>query len=61
MSQPQPGDYRLILRPQPSPTPVAVRLRRLLKYALRVVGLKCLRVEEIAPQPEQTEPPCNPN
>ncbi len=28
------------------PTPVAVRVRRLLKYALRQLGFKCVRLDE---------------
>ena len=45
---PLPPDIRLTLRPLTGAwVPVAVRLRRLLKFALRVCGLRCLSVEEI--------------
>jgi len=38
------GTYRLLLRLTPHHAPPDVRLRRLLKYALRECGLKCISV-----------------
>jgi hypothetical protein len=44
------AEIRLTLRALPGPWgPVAVRLRFLLKYALRTCGLKAVSVEELAP------------
>jgi hypothetical protein len=40
--------YRVTLRPVGDGPPVAVRLRHLLKLALRACGLRCLAVEKIA-------------
>lgn len=40
-------DFRLTLRPTPGDVPAAVRLRAVLKYALRACGLRCVRVEEV--------------
>lgn len=40
-------EYRLVLRAQRSDIPVAVRLRKLLKYAGRVCGLRMVRLEEV--------------
>lgn len=52
----QPGDYHLHIRPLASDVPARVRLRRLLKYALRQCGFRCLfPVEEIS-----CEPPADP-
>jgi hypothetical protein len=41
-------DIGLVFRPLPDPegVPVAVRVRRLLKYALRALRLKCVRLGE---------------
>lgn len=42
-------DYRLVLRPLRREEPPVIRLRRLLKTALRAFGLKCVSVEEVRP------------
>lgn len=39
--------YRLIVRVQGPGPPPAIRVRRLLKLALRCCGLRCVEVEEI--------------
>jgi hypothetical protein len=39
--------YRLELEAQSNDVPAAVRLRGLLKYALRVCGLRAVSVEEV--------------
>lgn len=36
----------LTLEALPRPTPAAIRVRRLLKYALRQLGFKCVRLDE---------------
>lgn len=43
-----PRDWILRLRPLPDPggAPVACKVRRLLKYALRACGLRCVDVRE---------------
>jgi hypothetical protein len=41
------ADFQLILRSEPSDTPVDVRLRKLLKEARRKHGFKCVLVEQI--------------
>jgi hypothetical protein len=42
------ADVRLTVRALPGPWgPVAVRLRFLLKYALRTCGLQCVEIEEV--------------
>lgn len=43
----QPGDIRIVLRPLADGVPVPMRLKRLLKYALRLLGFRCLHVEEV--------------
>jgi hypothetical protein len=40
-------DVVIVLRPQSGREPTAVRLRRLLKFALRTLGLKCISVEDV--------------
>ena len=47
MSKPARETFRIDLQAQPSDCPAAIRLRRLLKTALRRDGLKCLRVEQL--------------
>jgi hypothetical protein len=42
-----PGDYRLLLRPLQDGCPPAVRLKRLLKVALRVFALCCVEAVEL--------------
>ena len=41
-------DIRLTLHPLPDDVPVEVRLRQLLKVALRRFRLRCVSVEEVA-------------
>jgi hypothetical protein len=41
--------YRLEFRPKKSPVPAVVRIRRLLKYAGRVLGLTCIDLAEVPP------------
>jgi hypothetical protein len=45
--------YRLTLRPLPGPVPPHIRLRQLLKRALRSCGLRCTTLEEL---PDATPP-----
>jgi hypothetical protein len=48
---PDPGqqpDYRLTLRPLPGSCPPIVRLRQLLKVAVRAFRLRCVAVEELS-------------
>lgn len=49
MNQPpeQRSVLRITLQALPDIAPACVRLKRLLKYALRGLRLRCLRVEEI--------------
>lgn len=44
--------FRLVLEVQPGREPAAVRLRALLKFAGRRLGLKCRSVEEVLPTEE---------
>jgi hypothetical protein len=44
-------DIRVTLRPLAADAPVDVRLRNLLKTALRRDRLRCVRVEEVAADP----------
>lgn len=58
---PEPADWeavRFVFRPLPDPdgVPVAVRLRRLLKYALRTCYLDCERLERTDEPPATEEP-----
>jgi hypothetical protein len=47
---PEPARYRVELRAVgPDDVPVVVRLRRLLKVALRAFGLRAVRVEQVEP------------
>ena len=56
-----PAEYRLTFKAQSSDVPPEVRLRRLLKYALRVCGLKCVSVEDVPASPGPArEPPILP-
>ena len=57
MTEPSQPDFRLVLRPRPGGPPPIIRLRRLLKAALRAFGLRCLRVEEIRPDDPASKPP----
>ncbi len=51
-------DYRLTFRPLRSGAPVWARLRHLLKFALRSLGLRCVRVEKLeAPAAQPPAPP----
>lgn len=55
----QPGDYTLVLRPvrDPLDRPIGVRLRLLLKHALRAQALQCVHIEQ-APEPTTPHPIC---
>jgi hypothetical protein len=46
-TNPQPGDFRLTIRPGRDAVPTVVRLRRLLKMLLRGYGFRCISVEEL--------------
>ncbi len=46
-------DVRLTLRPLPDEVPTDIRLRRLLKYALRALGLRCVKIEDLERGPRQ--------
>lgn len=49
--------YRLTFRPVgPSPVPPALRLKRLLKLALRSLGLRCERLEVLPRDDADSEP-----
>ena len=50
-------DYLIRLKPLPSPRPAAVRIRLLLKWALRQAGLKCVEIREVPPVTTTPEPP----
>jgi hypothetical protein len=54
MTRPDPPLVRLTFRPLASAVPLAARVRRLLKVALRACGLRCVQVEEL-PTEEETE------
>jgi hypothetical protein len=47
--------YRLELEALPGEVPAHVRLRRLLKFALRGCALRCRRAEEVEAQSTRTE------
>jgi hypothetical protein len=51
----EPPLIHLILKPLPADAPVAIRLRRLLKVALRAFGLRCVAVEEVSGKAMQGE------
>ena len=44
-------DYLVRLRPIPGDCPPYLRLRRLLKFALRTLGLRCVEVREMTETP----------
>ena len=46
--QSMPTAYVVTLRPEPSDVPGEIRLRRLLKAALRVYGLRCVAITPAA-------------
>ncbi len=48
MPDPRP-EYRLTFRALPGELPVPIRLRHLLKDALRSYGLRCTAIEEVKP------------
>jgi hypothetical protein len=53
-------DYLLRLRPERSAEPAPVRLRKLLKIALRALGLRCVHLKELvadAPASPETRKP----
>jgi hypothetical protein len=45
--KPQPGDFRLTIRPGADAVPAIARLRRLLKMLLRGYGFRCVAIEEL--------------
>jgi hypothetical protein len=51
-------DYFVVLRPEPGSAPPIVRLRRFLKLALRLYGLRAVDYRELRPasRPSQDEP-----
>jgi hypothetical protein len=49
----RPGDWRLTVRGEGSGPPTAIRLSRALKWLLRSFGLRAVRVEEIAADPDK--------
>jgi len=48
--------YRLTLRALPGDTPVAIRLRHVLKGLLRAWGFRCERVEQLHQETEADAP-----
>lgn len=52
--------YALILTAKPSDVPAIIRLRRLLKLALRGFAMECIEVKEIPATAPQTAPHCTP-
>jgi hypothetical protein len=51
-STPRPGaPFRVVLQALPDAVPARVRVRRLLKLALRAFRLKCVRVELVQAEP----------
>lgn len=46
MSEPAGEKWSFTFRVLPRDTPGAIRVRRLLKFALRTLGLKCIRLAE---------------
>jgi len=59
ITTPEPTEYVVVLRPTPdSSDPGGTRrLRRLLKYGLRVCGLRCIRVVRAIDGETMTAPP----
>ena len=47
--------YHLVLRAEKSDVEPIYRLRRLLKYALRGCGLRCVSVEEVKPDAQSSQ------
>jgi hypothetical protein len=45
------GDFRVMLHAQSADLPPIVRLRQLLKVALRSYGFRCVALEQILPVP----------
>jgi len=54
--QPAGERYRLTLRALPSDTPVAIRLRHILKGLLRAWDFRCERVEQLHQETEGDAP-----
>jgi hypothetical protein len=52
--------YAVILSAKPSPAPAIIRLRRLLKIALRAFALECIDVKEITTTAPESAPHCTP-
>jgi hypothetical protein len=53
--------WTIHLRPEPSDVPVEIRVRRLLKLALRRFALRCTDVREIEPTAPDSAPPLTEN
>jgi hypothetical protein len=47
-------DWVLVVRPLPTGIPAAVRVRRLLKFAGRVLGLRVVQVRDATPEEART-------
>jgi hypothetical protein len=60
MPEPQSDTYTLTFRPLPDEAPAAIRVRRLLKHALRALRLKCVRIVDLPPDPSATQPSVSP-
>jgi hypothetical protein len=55
------GELRLTFRPLKASAPAASRYRLLLKIALRSLGLRCTKIENVQePPPAQPAPPKGP-
>jgi hypothetical protein len=57
---PAPETFALVLKALPWSTPAVVRLRRLLKCALRSFGLRCIDVRLVGPDPDADGRPAVP-
>ena len=55
--QPKQPEFLLRFRGLPGEPPPAIRLRRLLKFALRSCGLRCVTAEEIRENPKGSDMP----
>lgn len=50
------AEVRLVFRPLADTVPWPHRVRRLLKFALRFCNLRCVRLENLPPQPADAVP-----
>jgi hypothetical protein len=59
MSDPARPDFRITIRDlaPPGDATTDVRLRRLLKFALRGLGFRCVAIEDLTPRLASHEPP----